>query len=46
MADSRRRRGMRWLLAAFYLAAGLLHLARPEGFMAIVPDWVPAHRRW
>ena len=42
MAESRWRRGMRWLLAAFYLAAGLLHLARPEGFLPIVPDWVPA----
>jgi uncharacterized membrane protein len=42
MAESRWRRGMRWLLAAFYLATGLLHLARPEGFLPIVPDWVPA----
>jgi uncharacterized membrane protein len=42
MAESRWRQAMRWLLAAFYLAAGLLHLARPEGFLPIVPDWVPA----
>jgi uncharacterized membrane protein len=42
MAESRWRQGMRWLLAAFYLAAGLLHLARPEGYLPIVPDWVPA----
>jgi uncharacterized membrane protein len=42
MAESRLRRAMRWLLAAFYFAAGLLHLSRPEGFLPIVPDWVPA----
>lgn len=42
MAESRRRQGMRWLLAAFYLAAGLLHLSRSESFLPIVPDWVPA----
>lgn len=42
MAESRWRHAMRWLLAAFYFAAGLLHLARPGGFLPIVPDWVPA----
>jgi uncharacterized membrane protein len=41
MHESRLRQAMRWLLAVFYLAAGLLHLARPEGFLPIVPDWVP-----
>ncbi|KPF72822.1 hypothetical protein IP69_02925 [Bosea sp. AAP35] len=38
------RRGMRWLMAAFYLAAGMLHLIRPESFLPIVPGWVPAPR--
>jgi len=33
---------MLWLLAAFYLAAGLLHLRSPAAFLPIVPDWVPA----
>lgn len=33
---------MRWLMAAFYLAAGVLHLTRPEAFLPIVPGWVPA----
>ncbi|WP_248309552.1 DoxX family protein [Bosea sp. Tri-44] len=36
------RRAMLWLLAAFYLAAGLLHLRSPAAFLLIVPDWVPA----
>ncbi len=29
------------MLAAIYLAAGVLHLATPEPFLAITPDWVP-----
>ena len=35
---------MRLALAAFYLAAGLAHLAIPDGFLPIVPGWVPAPR--
>lgn len=35
---------MRWLMAAFYLAAGLLHLRSPDAFLPIVPSWVPAPR--
>ncbi len=31
----------RWLLSLAYLAAGVLHIARPEPFLAITPDWVP-----
>jgi uncharacterized membrane protein len=32
---------MRWLMAAFYFAAGLLHLTDPAPFMTIVPAFVP-----
>ena len=32
---------MRWLLAAFFAAAGVAHLAVPEPLIAITPDWVP-----
>lgn len=32
---------MRWLLAAFFCAAGYAHLAAPESLRAITPDWVP-----
>ncbi|AOO82534.1 hypothetical protein BHK69_20675 [Bosea vaviloviae] len=35
---------MRWLMAAFYLAAGGLHLRSPEAFLPIMPDWAPAPR--
>lgn len=35
------RTGLRWLLALFYLIAGIAHLRSPEGFLAITPDWVP-----
>lgn len=32
---------LRGLMVAFYGAAGLLHLAVPDGFLPIVPGWVP-----
>jgi uncharacterized membrane protein len=37
----RTRLVLRVLLAAVYLAAGIAHIARPEGFLAITPPWVP-----
>ena len=36
------RAAVRWLLAAFYFAAGVIHLIRPEPFLIIMPPWVPA----
>jgi uncharacterized membrane protein len=38
------RRVLRWVMAAFYMSAGLLHLASPEKFLPIVPAWVPLPR--
>ncbi|THD44213.1 MAG: hypothetical protein E7774_11095 [Bradyrhizobium sp.] len=35
---------MRWLMAAFYFAAGAVHLWAPDAFLPIVPAWVPAPR--
>ena len=35
------RTGLRWLLALFYGAAGVIHLARPAPFLTIMPAWVP-----
>jgi uncharacterized membrane protein len=35
---------LRYLLSAMMITAGILHFARPEKFVAIVPDWLPAHR--
>jgi uncharacterized membrane protein len=32
---------MRYIMAAFYLLAGVLHLTIPQKFLLIVPDWVP-----
>jgi uncharacterized membrane protein len=32
---------MRFLMAAFYLGAGILHIAAPQGFVSIVPGFVP-----
>lgn len=37
----RLRTVLRCLIALAYLAAGILHLLSPEGFVRIVPDWVP-----
>ena len=34
----------RWVLAAVYLSAGIVHLHDPPFFMRIVPDWVPYPR--
>ena len=34
------RTALRWLLAAIYLAAGILHAAVPHPFLTIVPAWV------
>ena len=38
------RLAMRWTMAAFYFAAGVVHLAAPERFLPIVPDFVPIPR--
>jgi uncharacterized membrane protein len=35
---------MRWIMAAFYVVAGIGHLWTPEAFLPIVPDWVPFPR--
>jgi uncharacterized membrane protein len=32
---------LRWVLALFYLLAGIMHLVRPAPFLAIMPPWVP-----
>jgi uncharacterized membrane protein len=33
---------MRWILAAFYAAAGIIHLSMPTVFLPVMPDWVPS----
>lgn len=35
----------RWVLAAAYAVAGVLHLLTPETFLLITPGWVP-YPRW
>jgi uncharacterized membrane protein len=32
---------MRWILALFYLAAGIAHFRAPDSLLAITPSWVP-----
>jgi uncharacterized membrane protein len=36
---------MRWILAAFFIAAGYAHLAAPDALLAITPDWVAFPRQ-
>ena len=36
-----RRAIMRWILAAIYFAAGVMHLAVPDKLLLITPSWVP-----
>jgi uncharacterized membrane protein len=43
-ASERARAVMGWVMAAFYLVAGIGHLAAPDAFLPIVPDWVPFPR--
>lgn len=33
--------GLRYVLAIFYLAAGIIHIAAPAPFLTIMPAWVP-----
>jgi uncharacterized membrane protein len=35
------RAGLRWSLAALFMAAGVAHLMAPDEFLKITPDWVP-----
>ncbi len=35
------RTALRWLLALFYGAAGVIHVVRPAPFLTIMPPWVP-----
>lgn len=35
---------MRWVMATFYIVAGLTHIALTDKFLLIVPNWVPFPR--
>ncbi len=36
-----RRTLLRYILSAFYLAAGVIHIISPTPFLSIMPTWVP-----
>jgi uncharacterized membrane protein len=38
------RAAMRWLIAVVYFAFGIFHMASPDAFLPIMPDWVPLPR--
>jgi uncharacterized membrane protein len=41
---SRTRRAFQWLLAAFFFVSGILHFARTDFYLRLMPPYVPAHR--
>jgi uncharacterized membrane protein len=41
ITETRWRTGARWVLALFYIAAGIIHLRSPDEFLLITPEWVP-----
>ncbi|OYQ28744.1 hypothetical protein CHU93_08595 [Sandarakinorhabdus cyanobacteriorum] len=43
-AEAPARRVARAMLAIAYAAVGVIHLKSPDGFLPIVPDWVPFPR--
>jgi uncharacterized membrane protein len=44
MQSDRVRAPMRWVLAGFFVLAGVAHLRVPDVLLAITPDWVPFPR--
>jgi len=34
------------ILGIAFIFVGLLHFVRPEGFLAIMPSWIPFHHFW
>lgn len=40
-SSSAARATMRWIIAAFYVAAGIAHLVVPDKLLSITPSWVP-----
>ncbi len=43
-SDSRGRLVLRWLLAVFFTAGGIVHLYAPDKLLLITPGWVPFPR--
>lgn len=43
-AEAPARTIARLVMAGAYLAVGIVHIKSPDGFLPIMPDWVPAPR--
>jgi uncharacterized membrane protein len=39
------KHGSLWLMAIFYLGAGILHFVNPSFYVEIVPPYIPRHRQ-
>ncbi|NNF57950.1 MAG: DoxX family membrane protein [Rhodothermaceae bacterium] len=42
--EPRTRRLARWMLGVLFIGAGLLHFTNTDGYVAIMPPYLPAHR--
>ncbi|MEP6664221.1 MAG: DoxX family protein [Verrucomicrobiota bacterium] len=42
MNESRTKKFFRWLLALFFIFAGIAHFVKPESYLKIVPSYLPA----
>ena len=43
MAMSMTKRILLWVMAAFYIFGGLMHFARPDYYMPMMPPYLPWH---
>lgn len=42
MTHSRKQTAARWVLAAFFIVAGVNHFLAPEIYLGMMPAWLPA----
>ncbi len=38
------KRALLWLMAGFYILAGVLHFSATDAYLPLMPPWLPAHR--
>ena len=44
VTESHRRQLARWVLGGVFIGAGVLHFTNTDGYVAIMPPYLPAHR--
>jgi uncharacterized membrane protein len=38
------KQALLWVMAAFYVVAGVLHFVATDAYLPLMPPWLPAHR--